>query len=486
MANNRRRKVRREASAVVVARKPPLPYTRLLTQRRSFRIAQPGSRALRAMGGHRRGSGGTRCRRRIRQARAATIPRAARPARRRFRERPTAIGAVFVFQGRAVRTIFTVRASRATQYQGQNRAVLEDVWITLYGRDGSRNDNIHTRECSYDRIGAVHCEGEVQIDMASAHPAPGHSADTLQIKTSNLSFNRNTGEASTPAPVEFHFTGGQGSGVGVSYSTSDSIVRLEQNVAIRARRIGTDWRHARQRNGKQPRTAPRRSHRSAERPRDFAGRRARADRRQFFGRARPGQPRAPRRCRRPSADSRTEGGGKIAVAADRFEAILNPAGWVDHVTANGNIVGTRQTAAGTERFSAGHTDFVMVPQNNLIRDMTATGGVTAESHQGVDSRVLKTEALRVKFSRPATSGERRVPAKHPEKPISKISKAPKPWRPPQSKRTAQTIRQRMQRQTIRRAAGRQQAISTSCSDIRRSQFAVRSAPPIRRIFQPTS
>ena len=45
------------------------------------------------------------------------------------------------------RTIFTIRASRATQYKDQNRALLEDVWITVYGRDGSRNDNIHTHEC---------------------------------------------------------------------------------------------------------------------------------------------------------------------------------------------------------------------------------------------------------------------------------------------------------------------------------------------------
>ena len=127
-------------------------------------------------------------------------------------------------------TIFTVRASHATQYKDQNRVLLEDVWITFYGRDGSRNDNIHTRECSYQGSGDVRCEGEVTIDMANARPAPGHSADPLQIKTSNLSFNHDTGEASTPAPVEFHFPTGQGRGVGVSYSANDSTVRVEQAV----------------------------------------------------------------------------------------------------------------------------------------------------------------------------------------------------------------------------------------------------------------
>ena len=46
----------------------------------------------------------------------------------------------------------------------------------------------------------------------------------------------------------------------------------------------------------------------------------------------------------------------------------------------------------------------MVPQKNLIRDMTATGSVTAESHQGGNSHVLKTDALRVAFSTGSASG----------------------------------------------------------------------------------
>ena len=134
------------------------------------------------------------------------------------------------------RTLFTVRASHFTQYKDQNRALLQDVWITVYGRDGSRNDNIHTHECSYELdSGLVHCQGAVEIDVDGASP-PAHGAaaaalaNALQVKTSNLAFNRDTGEASTSAPVQFSFPGGQGRGVGVSYSTSDSIVRVERAV----------------------------------------------------------------------------------------------------------------------------------------------------------------------------------------------------------------------------------------------------------------
>jgi len=300
------------------------------------------------------------------------------------------------------RTIFTVRASHATQYKDQNRAVLEDVWITVYGRDGSRNDNIHTRECSYEGSEDVRCEGDVQIDLANANPTAGQtgglSTGTLEVKTSNLSFNRSTGEASTPAPVEFRFPSGQGRGVGVSYSTSDSIVRVEQGVEFEL--------NASDQTGGMPVTATgssleiRRADRtvvlkgpamvkegvrelsadtfSVELDADYHARRAVAE----------GHPQI----------RTAEGGGNISVAATRFEAVLNPAGWVEHVVADGNITGTRRTAAGTDRFSAAHVEFTMVPQKNLIQDMTATGGVTAESHQGNDSHVLRTDALRVTFS----------------------------------------------------------------------------------------
>lgn len=305
------------------------------------------------------------------------------------------------------RTIFTVRASQATQFKDENRAVLKDVWITLYGRDGSRNDNIHTSECSYDGSGQVRCEGDVTMDMANAHPLPGHSADTLQIKTSNLSFNRNTGEASTSAPVEFHFPAGQGRGVGVSYSSNDAVVRLEKDVQFelapsqqtggmpvsasgssleirRASRTVVLKGPANVQEGARELTA---DSFSIELDEDNHARRAVAE----------GHPQI----------SAAGGNGKISVSAARFEAVLNPAGWVDHVVAEGNITGARQAAAGTDRFSASHVEFVMVPQKNLVQDMTATGNVVAESHQGSASRVLKTEALRVKFSAPVSQSASR-------------------------------------------------------------------------------
>jgi hypothetical protein len=86
------------------------------------------------------------------------------------------------------RTLFTVRASHATQYKDENRALLQDVWITIYGREGNRNDNIHTSECSYEpKSGNVVCQGAVQIDLASTDPAGSKPADKeLQVTTARV------------------------------------------------------------------------------------------------------------------------------------------------------------------------------------------------------------------------------------------------------------------------------------------------------------
>src|SRR3990172_1985521 len=40
------------------------------------------------------------------------------------------------------RTLFTVRASRATEFKGGQKSLLEDVWITVFGSREQRFDNL--------------------------------------------------------------------------------------------------------------------------------------------------------------------------------------------------------------------------------------------------------------------------------------------------------------------------------------------------------
>lgn len=315
-------------------------------------------------------------------------------------------------QGRA---LFRIRASHATQYKDQNRALLQDVWITIYGHNSDRNDNIHTRECNYEpSTGNVVCEGDVQIDLASAAPASGKPGDkpeekTLQVTTRNLSFNRESGEASTAAPVQFRFPQGEGHSDGMIYSSQQEIVRLTHNVQLDLA--------ASDKSGGLPVTATggsmeiRRNDRmvnldapakvvqggraltadkiSIELDADFRARHAIAE----------GHPQV------TSADAR----GNSVASATQFDLFVNSEGWVERVVADGNVVGSRESAGGTDHFTAANVVFTMAPEHNLIREMTATGDVKANSRIGAESRSIETESLLATFVPGPAAGKNPAP-----------------------------------------------------------------------------
>jgi lipopolysaccharide export system protein LptA len=318
------------------------------------------------------------------------------------------------------RTIFTIRASRTTQFKEGTPALLEDVWITVYGREGNRNDNLHTRECSYDqKTGGVQCKGELTIDIQDAvtpsnatspnvNPSNATPAKPMQVKTSNLTFDGQTGEASTPAPVDFSFPQGHGRGVGVIYSTQTAMIHVEHAVEFEMTptdhanelpiRVTGSSLEVRRDNRTVTLTGPaivRQGDRelSAEKiiielDEDFHARHAIAE----------GHPAA-----RGSRDN-----GTFSVAADKFEGYLGPEGWVERVVADGKVIGTRKSPAGTDTFSSGHVEFALEPQHNILRDMIATGGVTAQSQKGAVSQVLNTAALRVKFAPGGQPDQQRI------------------------------------------------------------------------------
>jgi LPS export ABC transporter protein LptC len=310
-------------------------------------------------------------------------------------------------QGRA---LFTIRASHATQYKDQNRALLQDVWITIYGHDGSRNDNIHTRECNYEPgSGNVVCEGDVKIDLASAAPAgdSGKPADkTLQVTTRNLSFNRESGDATTSAPVQFRFPQGEGHSDGMIYSSQKEIVRLSHNVQLdlaasdksgglpvtatggsmeisRNDRMVELNAPANVRQGDRTISADKIS---IELDAEFRARRALAT----------GHPQV------TSNDAR----GKSTSTATQFDLFLNQDGWIERIVADGNVEGSREAAGGADHLTAANVVLNMTPQHNLVREITATGNVKANSRMGAESRSIETESLLATF----TSGER--PGQH--------------------------------------------------------------------------
>jgi len=104
-------------------------------------------------------------------------------------------------------TLFKLQASKAVQFKQGGRAELHDVTITLYGRDSSRFDQVYGEAFEYDpQSGNVASKGEVSIDLQAnpqgiLHPdqaMPKELKNPIHLKTSNLVFNKNAGDAWTP------------------------------------------------------------------------------------------------------------------------------------------------------------------------------------------------------------------------------------------------------------------------------------------------
>jgi len=134
-------------------------------------------------------------------------------------------------------TVFTIHAARATQFSGGTGSLLEDVDIVVNGEHGERHDEIHTRSCEYEpKSGAIVCHGKVELDLSSvplARPVNLPPRGGIHIAAQNVTFNRDTGTATTDAPVTFRFPQGEGSGDGAEYSSRAADFRLRRDVQLR-------------------------------------------------------------------------------------------------------------------------------------------------------------------------------------------------------------------------------------------------------------
>jgi lipopolysaccharide export system protein LptA len=139
------------------------------------------------------------------------------------------------------RTLFSVQASDVKEFKLNGNAELHNVSILLYGRDSSRFDQIYGDDFAYDqKTGEVRANGDVQIDLV-ANPAGLASADQatpkelknpIHLKTRDLVFNKNTGNASTDARVEFSTPQASGWAVGVKYAGKSNILTLSSQIHI--------------------------------------------------------------------------------------------------------------------------------------------------------------------------------------------------------------------------------------------------------------
>src|SRR5262252_8263168 len=139
------------------------------------------------------------------------------------------------------RTLFTVQASNVKEFKLNGNAELHNVSIILYGRDSSRFDQIYGDNFSYNqKTGDVTAKGEVQIDLVGNpaglespdQAAPRELKSPIHLKTNDLVFKKDSGNAWTDARVEFRTPQASGSAVGAKYAGKTNTLTLASQIHI--------------------------------------------------------------------------------------------------------------------------------------------------------------------------------------------------------------------------------------------------------------
>jgi lipopolysaccharide export system protein LptA len=139
------------------------------------------------------------------------------------------------------RTLFTIQASDFKQFKLNGNAELHNVSIVLYGRDSSRFDQIYGDDFAFNqKTGDVTAKGDVQIDLV-ANPAglaspdqstPKELKNPIHLKTRDLVFNKDTGNAATAARVEFRTPQATGWALGVKYAGKSNTLTLSSQIHL--------------------------------------------------------------------------------------------------------------------------------------------------------------------------------------------------------------------------------------------------------------
>jgi lipopolysaccharide export system protein LptA len=139
------------------------------------------------------------------------------------------------------RTLFTIQASDVKEFKLNGNAELHNVSIVLYGRDSSRFDQIYGDDFAYDqKTGDVTAKGDVQIDLV-ANPAglgspdqttPKELKDPIHLKTRDLVFNKDSGNAVTAQRVELRTPQATGWAMGVKYAGKSNTLTLSSQIHV--------------------------------------------------------------------------------------------------------------------------------------------------------------------------------------------------------------------------------------------------------------
>jgi lipopolysaccharide export system protein LptA len=321
------------------------------------------------------------------------------------------------------RTIFTVKASKSTDFKDHNASLLEDVKITIFGKAGQRHDTIHTKSCQYgkENVG-ISCSGDVQIDLQSRLNAELAAKDpalarTVHVETRGVKFDRASGAAQTDQPVKFVFPSGSGQAVGVEYLSEEGTLRLLRNVELKFRQLSGKTREKTYKTleeteevqvtgtsltfGKDSRTI------QILGPAEAATSTAQLKAGEFTLEMDPSF-RAQRlfatagsRSLRPELNARSAR-GEMSMNADKLTAQVAPEGWVTRLEAEGTLLGSWHSKEEQDDFTAQAASLELWPRVSQAKVLNLSGGVSVKARMAKDNeaRTLQTDALRLQFSEP--------------------------------------------------------------------------------------
>jgi lipopolysaccharide export system protein LptA len=325
------------------------------------------------------------------------------------------------------RKIFTVQASKSTDFKDQDASLLENVSVTIFGKAGDRHDTIHTQSCQYGKEkGAILCTGAVQIDLESAVDAargandPHYVPQVVHVTTQRMTFDRDTGDAQTDQPVSFTFPNGSGDGVGAKYNSQEGTLLLYQNVHLNLSPPAPKTPDQRAPQASPNQTNPGRIVHVKGTSLDFA-RDARivhiagpAEADSSTAHLSAGELtlelddnfRSRRLLALPYPDGKqpelTSQGqpDKMVVFGDKLTAEFAPEGWVARMDGAGSVHGTRNAKEEDDEFHSDSASLDMWPTLNRVKELNLNGGVLVKTRisKTGDARVLQTGALRMDFS----------------------------------------------------------------------------------------
>ncbi len=314
------------------------------------------------------------------------------------------------------RKVFTVEASKSTEYRDQDASLLEEVKITIFGSHSERHDTIRTRSCQYSKgNGSIVCSGVVQIDLQSAAAAElaahrtgnERAQPAAHVETRNVKFEQASGIARTEERVTFTFPEGTGEAAGVEYNSQLGVLQLLHDVKMSLRQTGG------------PKGAAGQEVHVSGSSLDF-NRDTRLLR--LFGPAHAESPIAKLDAgeitlnldedyraqkvlatagalgKKPNAVS-SAASGAMTLSANVITAWFDADGWLKKLDAAGKVDGSRKSGFEEDEFTAANSSIELWPEITEPKQMNMSGNVAIKtSAKNGQARLLETDKLRMDFT----------------------------------------------------------------------------------------